>query len=101
MTAYLIVAASLFAVASSSAVCGTVLMLTMLAEINRTRPADKQLPSFGFTARRSIEMWREYRRSCPGGRLHTYLAVVTALVFVGAIGAWVCFNVAASHAHGQ
>lgn len=62
----------------------------MRAGINRKRQEGDQIPYLGFTLRRMLMIFREYRALYPTGKLHIYALEGIGLVFIGFTGMAVC-----------
>jgi hypothetical protein len=94
ITSHLIYAAVAFCLFLSCAIFSNILGVMIIAEINRKRPETNQVSYFGSTLPKTISIFKEYRASFPGGRLHIYFVgcCTAALVFLFAIAVLIGFR---------
>jgi hypothetical protein len=84
-----------FCIAGSAAYLDNMLTMIMIGEINRKRQESDLVSYFGFTPRKVLMIFREYRRLYPDGKLHLYsylalaagaFGMITVAVFARIIG---------------
>jgi hypothetical protein len=90
MTALTALAIILFGIGLSGTVFTTLLTFMMTGEINRKRDDANQMPYFNIRPGKRMDMFAEYGRLYPEGRLHIFIAVAFVVAALGLGGAFVC-----------
>lgn len=72
---------------------GNIVSILMGDELDRGRQDASVNSYFSFTRRGVFSTFREYRKSCPEGKLYIYSLASYALALIGLIGLAVCFAV--------
>jgi len=78
---------------SISGIWTSVLLASIVDDVNRVRPADQRFTPFGWWIGKYIEVLAAYRKSVPGGRKHVQLWLVTALGIIAVLSAGLCFGI--------
>jgi len=65
---------------------GTIFSMLTIEEVGRRRQDSSLDSSFPFMRWASLQTFREYRNSCPNGKLHIYTLASYALAAIGFIG---------------
>jgi hypothetical protein len=85
----LVVAAVIsFSVGVSAIFLGALLFFAMTGEVNRKREDGNQVSYFDLRPFGRMEVYSEYRRLYPEGRLHLYLFCALGLTLLGFAGAF-------------
>ena len=92
ISAPLIIAIVSFCVGTCCAILSTIYTYIMIGELNRKRPDGNLISYFGFALPKTIQIFREYRRSYPEGRLHIYTWITMALSFIAMFSVFVCLH---------
>jgi hypothetical protein len=91
MTVRLILGIASFCIAMAGCLVGNLAYYSMIDEINKTRPRDKELSSFGFAARLNFfDHLNEYRTLYPSGRLRLKFRIALATMFAGLAATAAC-----------
>lgn len=90
MSALTVLAIVCFSVGSSAGILGTLLGFVMTGEVNRKRNDGNQIPYFNVHPWKRMDIFSEYRRVYPGGRLHIYIFAAFAVTALGVFGALLC-----------
>ena len=72
MKVWLVIGIIAFGVAMTGVISANIFMTLMIGEINRKREDGKQISYIGFTPGKTLEIFGEYRRLYPNGKLHIY-----------------------------
>lgn len=99
MSAGTIICIILFCSAAIGVGLGNIVSILMGEELDRGREDSTLDSCFSFTRRGLFRTFREYRSSCPNGRLYIYSLVGYALAIIGVIGFAVCFAVGVIRSH--
>jgi hypothetical protein len=79
-----------FCAAISGVILANMFVLMMIGEINRKKEDGKLISYFGFTPPKTLQIFGEYRRLYPNGKLHIYALAMFALgmiaLFVVVVG---------------
>ena len=76
-----------FCLGLTGAILGGLFTVMMIGEVNRRRGESQLISCFWFTPMKAIRVLRAYRQAYPAGRLHIYLGLAVALLFLGWLGA--------------
>jgi hypothetical protein len=76
-----------------SGIWTTLLMTSIVDEVNRLRPPDKRFTPYGWWFGKYVDVLAAYRKSVPGGRKHVQFRWVTALGIVALLVAAACFGI--------
>ena len=93
MTPRLIIGAIALAVVSLSGMWSSIIWLSMVDDVNRTRPAAQQFQPVFWTMSNRGELLAAYRKAVPRGRKHLKLLAVALLMGVGLIAVLACIGV--------
>ena len=91
MTPRLIVGVLAFGLATTGTVVANLCAHAMIGEINRKRPKGEKVSVF-FIRGKSGQIFDEYRRLYPAGKLHVYAQGATAVAIVSLVGCAVCLG---------
>jgi len=83
MKVWLVIGIIAFGVAMCGVISANMFMLMMIGEINRKREDGKQISYIGFTPGKTLEIFAEYRRLYPNGKLHIYSRGMFAIGVIG------------------
>jgi hypothetical protein len=91
MNVRLILGIASFFIAMGSCLIGNLTYYSMIDEINKTRPRDKELSYFGFGTRLNFfEHLNEYHALYPSGRLRRKLRIAMITMFAGLAAVAAC-----------
>ena len=91
MNVRLILAALSFCLAMAGCLAANLTYSSMVEEINKNRPGNKQLSSFGFTVRLNFfDHLNEYRTLYPNGRLRMRFQIANTTMFIGLVAVAAC-----------
>lgn len=71
-----------FCLTLSGVILANMFVMIMIGEINRKREDGKLISYYGFTLPKTMQIFDEYRRLYPKGRLHIYALGVFALAMI-------------------
>lgn len=85
MNLWLVIGIIAFCVALSGVILANMFVLMMIGEINRKKEDGRLISYFGFTPPKTVQIFTEYRRSYPNGKLHIYALAVFAIAVIALI----------------
>jgi len=86
----MIVRAVAFGVAMAGVLVGSLVMFSMIEQINRKKPDGERISDLGSTPGKMLRILDEYRRLYPAGRLTVYYWGSVASLGIGFVGSAVC-----------
>jgi hypothetical protein len=93
MGARLVFGTTAFLIGVVGIMSANVYVTRMIHEINRATKDGPPLTEFGFTLLKNCRIFRAYRASCPGGRLHVYAVVSVAMGAAGLLCTAICLGI--------
>lgn len=85
MNARIIIGVIVLCLVTSGAVCGSMVMIAMIGEVNRKKPDGDRFSYIGFTFPKVSRVLSAYRSFYPQGRIHLYYFAALGLMFLGFI----------------
>jgi hypothetical protein len=93
MNARLIAGIASFCMVLTGLFLANFFLMMMIGEINRKRPEERLISYFGFAPPKMVQIFGEYRRCYPAGKLHVYSLAAYAIALFGLVGVAVCLRI--------